>query len=94
MKIQAKIVLVGNSLGITIPIEIIRANNLSAGDPLDVDLLNLLEKEIKSYECKKCKHQFDSDEDFPDLSCSACGCISVEELDFINIAERGLIEHD
>lgn len=74
MKITTKIVKNGSSIYILVPKELAPILELEAGNIVSVDIKKIAIQEdspIKSYRCKVCQYQFDTDS--KDLFCPACG---------------------
>jgi antitoxin component of MazEF toxin-antitoxin module len=84
--IIAKIRAWGNSFGIIITKDIAKKHRLKVGDIIKIvgdihkfRIATVIEEDkMKSYKCKQCKHQFDSDDEYP--YCSACDSNFLEEI--------------
>jgi len=79
MKTTLKLISVGGSLGLLLPIQIVKIMELKKGSLLDVDITKHIEIETKSYFCPLCSNHFDSNDDIP--SCNICFSESVEEVE-------------
>lgn len=82
VKILRKVIkLGGSSKVITLPKEI--AEKVRTGDDIliDIQLVDIIEtNKTKSYRCRGCSYQFDSDDEIP--YCPACDCEDIEEINF------------
>ena len=56
----------GQSIGMVIPKIYAEENNIQVGDIVEVVASKIkTDKEIRSYRCRLCEHQFDTDENIP-----------------------------
>lgn len=68
----------GNSMAIIIDSLYAKENKLEDGDIVAVSLIKMdKNKEIKSYKCRLCEFEFDSDDEVP--YCPACGSERLHE---------------
>jgi antitoxin component of MazEF toxin-antitoxin module len=78
-----RIIKMGDSLGVTIPKEIIIAKNWKSNDKIDVEFKNIEDINVVfSYRCKKDNTVFDSSDEIP--YCPICG----EEVDIEDLGEE------
>lgn len=71
-----------NSLGITLPNEVLLKFSIQEGDLLLIKDFSI-EKSIISYRCGVCGYDFTEDKDEKELTCQSCG----EKEHFINLDE-------
>jgi len=77
MKRYVKAKIHGHSITLRIEPADIERFNIEKNDIIEYEITNNLAKKLVSYKCKKCEHQFSSDDDVP--YCPACDNKDLEE---------------